>query len=384
MSINLVLFYGMIPRTLVKTIINNLKPGFINIIYGPGRVGKTVLLRQLANVINEPEVWFDGDQQETRDALSNTSLVILKKLVNHSKIIFIDEAQRIPNIGLSLKILIDNFPEKKFFVTGSSSLMLSHGIQETLTGRTIKYKLYPFSTTELTANLKQHQKASLLEEQLIFGAYPELQKLGKPKEKKSYLKSIVEDYLFRDVLLLKDVGSPENLRKLTTLLAFQIGSEASLNELANNLGIDIKTVKRYLSLLKQSFVIFELGAFAKNLRKEVVKSKKYYFWDLGIRNTLIDQFLPLDSRTDIGQLWENFLAVERLKKQEYQTNQLQYYFWRTYEQAEIDWIESSEGKLSAYEFKWKASKPHTPKAFKENYKTKAKQISRENYLKFIT
>ena len=375
----------MIPRRLAKTIKKNLKSGFINIIYGPRRVGKTVLLHQLTKSIPKKDlIWFNGDTQESRDVLSNASQVSLSKLVKNNKVIVVDEAQRIPNIGLSLKILIDNFPKKKFFVTGSSSLMLSHGIQEALTGRTIKYKLYPLSTTELTANLQEHQKSSILKEQLVFGGYPYLQRLGAQKDKKDYLKSIIEDYLFRDVLLLKDISSPENLRKLTTLLAFQIGSEVSLNELANNLVIDVKTVRRYLSLLKQSFVIFELGAFAKNLRKEVVKSKKYYFWDLGIRNALIDQFLPLDTRTDVGQLWENFLVVERLKKHEYQRTQVQYFFWRTYEQAEVDWIESDEGKLSAYEFKWKKAKSYTPKAFKENYKIKAKYISETNFLSFIT
>lgn len=374
----------MIPRTLCQTVKENLKPGFINLIYGPRRVGKTILLQQLTQSTPKAEItWFNGDTKETRDLLSNTSEVALSKLAAKPKIIVIDEAQRIPNIGLSLKILVDKFPQKTFFVSGSSSLMLSQGIQETLTGRTSKYRLFPLSTQELTPALPDYQKSFLLEDQLRFGGYPYLQRLTSPSDKKGYLKSLVEDYLFRDVLELKDISSPENLKKLATLLAFQVGSEVSLSELANGLGIDVKTVRRYLSLLKQSFVIFELGAFSKNLRKEVVKSKKYYFWDLGIRNALTDQFLPLDTRTDIGQLWENFLAVERLKKYEYQRKKIQCYFWRTYEQAEVDWVEVEEGEVSAYEFKWKPSRPHTPKAFREAYRTDLQLISKENYLEFV-
>jgi len=375
----------MIPRTLCQTIKKGLKTGFINLIYGPRRVGKTVLLQQLTTSIPKSNiVWFNGDTQETRNLLNQTSEVALSKLVTQFETVVVDEAQRIPNIGLSLKILVDKFPQKTFFVSGSSSLVLSRGLQETLTGRTNKYRLFPLSTPELTLDLPSHQKSSVLEDQLRFGGYPYLQQLTRPSDKKDYLKSLVDDYLFRDVLELKDVSSPENLKKLTTLLAFQVGSEVSLTELANNLGIDVKTVRRYLSLLKQGFVVFELGSFSRNLRKEVVKAKKYYFWDLGIRNALTDQFLPLDTRTDVGQLWENFLAVERLKKHEYQRNEIQYYFWRTYEQAEVDWVEVEEGKISAYEFKWKQRESHTPKAFKEAYQTKLQMVSQENYLEFLT
>jgi len=374
----------MIQRTLGKKINKSFKSGFITIIYGPRRVGKTILLKQLTEKIEDKNIlWFNGDTEEAQKSLRSTSQTKLVNLVKDKSIIIIDEAQRIENIALSLKILIDTLPDKKIIVTGSSSLMLARGIQETLTGRTIKYRLYPLSTTELTYNIESYKKPYLLEDQLIFGGYPYLTKLSSTKEKKDYLKSIVSDYLFRDVLLLKDISSPDTLKKLVALLSFQIGNEVSLNELANNLGIDVKTVNRYLSLLKQSFVIFELSAFSKNLRKEVAKSKKYYFWDLGIRNAVINQFMSLDSRTDIGNLWENFLAVERMKKHEYSHTQRDYYFWRTYEKAEIDWIETQEDKLSAYEFKWKPQKPHTPKAFKEMYGEETCIISKENYLEFI-
>ncbi|MBU0569738.1 ATP-binding protein [Patescibacteria group bacterium] len=382
----------MIQRTLTETVVQNFKPGFITLIYGPRRVGKTVLLKQLVNKLvnkivqtdEEKVLWFNGDTEETRSSLSTTSQTKLANLVKDKSIIVIDEAQRIENIALSLKILIDSFPKKKIIVTGSSSLMLARGLQETLTGRTTVFKLYPLSTNELTQGLDAHQKPQMLDSQLTLGGYPYLTQISSQEKKQRYLKSIVSDYLFKDVLLLKDVSSPETLKKLAILLAFQIGNEVSLNELAGNLGIDVKTVKRYLSLLKQSFVIFELSAFSKNLRKEVAKSKKYYFWDLGIRNALIDQFMPLDSRTDVGQLWENFLAIERLKKHEYVQTQSSYHFWRTYEKAEIDWIEIEGGKLAVFEFKWKSQKAKTPKAFKEAYHENVRVVSRENYLEFVT
>ncbi len=375
----------MIPRSLLNTIKNRQKKGFVNLIYGPRRVGKTVLLKQLTESFEQTKIgWFNGDTQETKQALSNTSEVFLSKLVRDFDFIVVDEAQRVPNIGLSLKILIDKFPQKFFYITGSSSLALSQGVQESLTGRNIVYCLYPLSTKELALDLKPFQMPFLLDDQLIYGGYPYLLHLTNKKDKQEYLKSICDDYLFKDVLALKDVSSPENLRKLTLLLAFQIGSEVSLNELAVSLGIDVKTIKRYLFLLKQSFIIFELSAFSRNLRKEVVKSKKYYFWDLGIRNALINQFLPLDVRQDVGQLWENFLILERVKKHEYQRNIVQYYFWRTYQQAEVDFIEMKEGKLAAYEFKWKdKSKIHTPKSFFQAYKTKLEPITKDNYLDFI-
>lgn len=374
----------MVTRTLVGTIKYFLQPSFIAVIYGPRRVGKTVLLTQLLEEFTPKNpLILNGDTQETQELLGTTSETKLSNLVANHDFIAIDEAQGVLNIALVLKIIIDKFPQKKLFVTGSTSLELARGVSEVLTGRTLKFRLYPFSTSELGQNLKNFEKPYLLENQLLFGGYPYLQQLSTPKEKIRYLDSLAKDYLFRDVLRLKDVAAPETLRKLTSLLAFQIGSEVSLNELATNLKIDVKTVDRYLSLLKLGFVIFELGAFAKNLRKEIRKSKKYYFWDLGIRNSLIGQFMPLSARTDTGQLWENFLAVERLKKLEYEGSTARTYFWRTYDGAEVDWIEIENSKISAFEFKWQSQKPHTPKVFKETYQTEVRLITKENYLEFL-
>ncbi|KKR91687.1 MAG: hypothetical protein UU81_C0034G0007 [Microgenomates group bacterium GW2011_GWC1_41_8] len=374
----------MITRTLADTIQKDQKPGFVTIIYGPRRVGKTVLLDQLMTGIKKEDVmWFNGDIQESRDVLSTNSDTVLRQLVQQAKNIVIDEAQRIPNIGLSIKILIDAFPEKRIYVTGSSSLMLSRGLQDSLTGRNKTYRLFPLSTHELTEELSMYQKRARLDEQLRFGGYPYLQSLATDHEKTLYLRSIVSDYVFKDVLELTTIEQPDNLRKLAILLAFQIGSQVSYNELAQNLRIDVKTIMRYLSLLRESFVVFEVGSFSRNLRNELSKSKKYYFWDLGIRNALIDQFMSLEVRPDKGQLWENFLAVERVKLHEYQANLKQYFFWRTYEQVEIDWLELQEGTIHAYEFKWRGV-AKTPKAFRDAYQTSVETISPDNYLEFIT
>lgn len=374
----------MILRSLVKTINKNQKPGFINLIYGPRQVGKTVLLHQLTEEIEDKDmVWLNGDTREAQEALSQTSEITLSRLVNKKEVVVIDEAQRIPNIGLSLKILIDKFPRKTFYVTGSSSLMLSRGVQEALTGRNLTYHLYPLSTQELTQELPEYKKKALLGEQLILGGYPYLTHLSGSEEKKRYLTSVIDDYLFKDLFYLKNINRPEAVRKLATLLAFQTGSEVSFNELANSLNISVKTVIGYVSLLKKAFIIFEIGAFSKNLRKEVTKSKKYYFWDLGIRNALTGQFQELDARADVGQLWENFLAVERKKKHHYQQIMCQYYFWRTYQKAEIDWIEVRRDKIFPYEFRWGKSKLRTPKAFKQAYGSEVKAVNKDNYLDFV-
>jgi len=374
----------MITRELKQTILAKQKPGFINIIYGQRRVGKTVLLRQIeAEFPQSFCLYLNGDTQEGRDLLSTTSQTKLTQLVKNHDLIMIDEAQRVSNIGLSLKILIDSFPKKRYFVTGSSSLSLAQGTKETLTGRTQSYLLYPFSWRELAPAVMPGGERVMLEELLIHGSYPYLQQLAKPSEKEEYLGSLVDDYLFKDVLYLGKLRLPENLKKLAVLLAFQIGSEVSLNELSRTLGIDIKTVQSYLTFLKLSFVIYELPSYSGNLRQEVTKSKKYYFWDLGIRNALINQFSEFQLRPDKGALWENWLVSERLKLLESDNNQKQLFFWRNYAQAEIDWLEITGSKISAYEFKWHGRKAHTPRDFEQAYKTKVNLVSSANFQEFL-
>ena len=374
----------MIKRTILENIIKNVSPGFINIIYGSRRVGKTVLLQQISDYYKEDNVLFlNGDTEEAQMALERTSEVRLSRLVEGKKLILIDEAQRIPNVSLSLKIIIDKFPDLKIFVTGSSSLSLARGAKENLVGRNKSYRLFPLSFKEKTGDLENYQKDALLSESLIFGAYPYLLKLGTKDEKIDYLKGIASDYLFKDVMMLERIDYADAFKKLASLLAFQIGQPVSINELARNLGVDYKTVGRYLDLLEKSFVIFGVSSFSNNLRKEVVKSKKYYFYDLGIRNTLVGQFSDFEVRDDAGALWENFLFLERIKKNEYNGQNYNYYFWRGYQGKEIDFIEEKNEKLFAYEFKLNKKRFFTPKLFKDNYNLEADVVNRENYQDFI-
>lgn len=374
----------MITRTLVDTILQSQKTGFINIIYGARRVGKTFLLDQLKTKLSgQPLLFLNGDTQEARDLLSTSSETKITQIFAKYPLIFIDEAQRIKDINLMLKILIDKYPEKHIFITGSSSLSLATGVHETLTGRTTTYKLYPLSFHETAGHLPDYQKKYMLDDLLIYGGYPYLLSTTTPSEKQNYLKDIVDNYLFGDILKLEKVDNPDTLVKLCTLLAYQLGYEVSLNELSRNLMVEVKTINRYLNLLKQGFIIFEVGSYSRNLRKEISKGKKYYFYDLGIRNSLINQFAPLAIRNDKGALWENFLAVERLKKNEYQRNLVNYYFWRNYEQAKIDWLEEKDGRLSAFEFKWQTKKSHTPKAFFDLYQVQSRFISTDNFQEFI-
>jgi predicted AAA+ superfamily ATPase len=374
----------MIKRTILENIIKNVSPGFINIIYGPRRVGKTVLLQQISDYYKEDNVLFlNGDTEEAQMALERTSEVRLSRLVEGKKLILIDEAQRIPNVSLSLKIIIDKFPDLKIFVTGSSSLSLTRGAKENLVGRNKSYRLFPLSFKEKTGDLENYQKDALLSESLIFGAYPYLLKLGTKDEKIDYLKGIVSDYLFKDVMMLERIDYADAFKKLASLLAFQIGQPVSINELARSLGVDYKTVGRYLDLLEKSFVIFGVSSFSNNLRKEVVKSKKYYFYDLGIRNTLVGQFSDFEVRDDVGALWENFLFLERIKKNEYNGQNYNYYFWRGYQGKEIDFIEEKNEKLFAYEFRLNKKRFFTPKLFKDNYNLEADVVNRENYQDFI-
>ena len=375
----------MYERILKNTVINSFKNGFASIIYGARRVGKTVLLEQIKQSLKEEKIlFFNGDTQESVDALNTSSEIKLSSLVENYNTIFIDEAQKIPNITLAVKIILDKFPTKKIIITGSSSLQLVNGAKENLTGRNYSFNLYPLSTFELSQNLPKYKISALLDDQLVFGGYPFVYSLGIKEEKEKYLLQIIEDYLFKDILLLEKLDHPEAFKKLAILLAFQIGNEVSLNELANNLNISVKTVSRYLDLLEKSFVIFHLDAYSTNLRNEVNKSKKYYFYDLGIRNGLIKQFQQISGRVDVGHLWENFLIIERMKKFEYVGKIFRHFFWRNYSGAEVDLIEIDDNNtMSAFEFKWQRNKAKTPKNFKDNYKIETKVINNENYLDFI-
>lgn len=377
----------MYKRKIVKRIINEQKDGFISIIYGPRRVGKTYLLNQLkdhygAENSNVRMLFLDGDTKEAGEAIGTNSEIKLENLVKNFDVILIDEAQRISNIGLALKIIIDKFPWKKIFVTGSSSLELSKGLQESLTGRNKEYQLYPLGVRELLSDDEVFKNSGLLSHELIYGAYPYALSIPLNNEKESYLKQIINDYLFKDVQFLEEVDS-DIMYKMASMLAFQIGSEVSLQELSRGLGVTVKTVSRYIHLLKKTFVIIEVGAYSTNKRNEISKSKKYYFYDLGIRNALVNNFASLETRNDVGQLWENFLFLERLKKHGFEGKDIAVYFWRNYVGAEVDMIEEESRGLSAFEFKWGKGNARTPKAFYDSYGIKAQLINRDNYLDFV-
>ncbi|MDX9881246.1 MAG: ATP-binding protein [Prolixibacteraceae bacterium] len=360
------------------------KKGKVFVLYGPRRVGKTELIRKISSNFQGKIYSGTGDNQELRELIASQQLGKLSAAFGSYELIFIDEAQRIPGIGFGLKLLIDQFPELIIIVTGSSSFDLSNKIGEPLTGRSTIRILFSLSVYEL---YKQHggmEILQLLDELLIFGAYPEVMNSNSANDKIEYLLSIRDSYLFKDVLELENLRNPAKLTDLLKLLAFQIGNEVSLNELSNQLGIAKQSVERYLDLLEKTFIIKKVGGFARNLRKEIVKTARYYFWDNGIRNAIINNFNPLDQRNDTGMLWENFMFMERLKTKEYKRIFANNYFWRTYDRQEIDLVEEREGKLFGYEFKYSPRKIKVPKAWMETYpESEFTVISKENFLEFL-
>lgn len=360
----------------------------IIIIYGARQVGKTTLVKTILKKkenINKKILEINGDRLNSHE-ISSRNLEKLKSLISGYEILFIDEAQRIPEIGINLKILYDNFPNLKIIVTGSSTLDLSSSITETLTGRKKQYNLYPISFLELQKQYNNFDLIEKLEDRIIFGSYPEMLNIDNREDKTEYIYELTEDYLYKDILEIENIKYHRKIRDLLKLLAFQIGSEVSFTELGNQLSLGKDTIARYIDLLEKSFVLFTLRGFSRNLRKEVNKKPKIYFYDLGIRNSIIDNFNYLNSRNDIGALWENFLILERIKKNNYQKYHNNQYFWRTYTGAELDYIEEYNGKLHGYEFKYnKISK--APKTWLETYKKENanfKCVNRDNFLDFIT
>ncbi|HKI88654.1 MAG TPA: ATP-binding protein [Draconibacterium sp.] len=361
-----------------------LKKGKVFILYGPRRVGKTELIKKYISDFNGKIYSGTGDNQELREILSSQRLSRITSFLGNYDLLFIDEAQRIPEIGMGLKLLVDHFPEMKIIATGSSSFDLSNKLGEPLTGRNIKRLLFPVSIFELYHQFGGMQILQMLENLLIFGSYPETLNATSVKEKTEYLISLRDAYLFKDILELENIRNPSKLTDLLKLLAFQIGQEVSLNELANNLGIAKQSVERYLDLLEKSFIIRKVGGFSRNLRKEVVKTSRYYFWDNGIRNAVINNFNLPDQRNDKGMLWENFLFIERLKSKEYKRIYSNDYFWRTYDQQEIDLVEEREGQLFGYEFKYAPRKEKIPKAWSQAYPDAHFEIiSKDNFLEFL-
>lgn len=372
-----------LPR-IYQNLAHYLKPHKALIIYGPRQVGKTTLLQDFLASTPLKYKLDSGDNIKTQTTLSSSDFRVIKEYAEGYELIAIDEAQKIPHIGEGLKILVDQLPALTIIVTGSSSFELSGQVGEPLTGRKITLTLYPISQMELNQLYNKHELKGQLEQWLIYGGYPEVVSLKKKAEKIQLLNEIMQSYLLKDILELEKVKSSKILLDLLRLLAFQIGSAVSLTEIAQQLGIDYKTVARYLDLLEKAFVIFNLRGFSRNLRNEITKKSKYYFYDNGIRNAIVSNFNALELRNDIGALWENFLLMERLKKQSYKNIYANSYFWRTWDLKEIDFLEEREGKLYGYEFKWGNKLTQAPKEWLKTYTNAEFQtINQGNYLEFI-
>lgn len=376
-----------IKRALLSTVKNELvqtNKGLV--IYGPRQVGKTTLVNDIIEELGLKTLVLNGDQRGFWwEALTSRELSKITMLVSGYDAVFIDEAQRIPEIGLSIKILLDNFPQLKVIITGSSSLDLASKISEPLTGRVYSYKLFPISQVELQKIYTPHELEIQNEERLIYGSYPETFSLQTIQEKAEYLRNLTDAYLYKDLLEFGDIRNSSKIYDLLKLLAFQIGSQVSLNELANALELSRATVDRYIDLLEKSFVIFRLSGFSRNLRKEVTKMDKIYFYDLGVRNAVIGNFNLLGSRDDAGKLWENFLIIERMKRQEYARIIYSLYFWRLTSGAELDLIEETDGKLYGFELKYGKKSPKPPKSWIAAYQGATVSIvNRNNWQEFVT
>ncbi len=362
-----------------------LEPNKVLIIYGPRRVGKTTLLQAYLSRTRLKYKSAVGDDVPTQRLLSSRNVNLIKEYLEGYELFALDEAQYIPNIGQALKIIVDQIPGIHVFVTGSSSFELAGQVSEPLTGRKRMLKLYPFAQTELLSLHNRFELRQELEERLIFGSYPDVVTARTNKARIEAVSEIANSYLIKDILAFERVRNSGKIWDLLKLLAFQVGSEVSHNELSRSLGVDVKTVQRYIDLLEKSFVLYRLGGFSRNLRKEVTQKAKYFFLDNGIRNAIIAQFNPLDQRDDVGQLWENFMTLERIKYLTYASEVANLYFWRTYSQQEIDLVEERGKQLDGYEFKWSPKKAvKAPQEWINNYPGASfTVVTRENYQKIV-
>ncbi len=375
----------LIARALKEQIKKKLLDGKkIILLYGARQVGKTTLIRQIISEIPLKTLNINADEAKYNDILSSRNLQKMDSLTAGYEIIFIDEAQRIPDIGINLKILHDGHPHLKIIATGSSSFELAQTISEPLTGRTWTYTLYPVAFHELKNHYNQFEMDQQLEERLIYGSYPEIFSLTNNEDKRKYLEELTTSYLYKDILELSSIKNSKKIHDLLRLLAYQIGQEVSFTEIGQKLELSKNTISSYIDLLEKSFVVFRLSGLSRNLRKEVTQKNKIFFTDLGVRNTLIDNLKPLKNRNDQGGLWENFLITERLKKTTYTNKYLSRYFWRTYTGAEIDYIEEYDGVLHGYEFKFGDKTITMPKSWKETYPDNTfTTINKNNYFEFV-
>lgn len=370
----------MYTRSLSDLISGKIGSGKAIILIGPRQVGKTTLIKQL--IENQSHLFLDGDDPTVRALLSSPNTEQLKSIIGQNRLLFIDEAQRINGIGITLKIITDQFKEVQLLISGSSSFDLSNELNEPLTGRKWEYELFPISWEEYEKHHGFLISEQMLENRLLFGFYPDV--LNNPGEEKEVLKNLVNSYLYRDILAFSDIRKPEVLEKLVQAVALQVGSEVNYNELAQTVGVDKNTISKYIDILQKGYVLFKLGSYSNNIRTEIKTNKKIYFYDNGVRNMVLGNFASLDLRQDKGALWENFLISERMKQNIYKNSLAKMYFWRTKQQQEVDLVEVKDGKISGFEFKWiNKRKSKLPKTFLETYKANGKVIDKNNFREFV-
>ncbi len=373
-----------IQRAFIQQIQSKIGLNKVILLFGTRRVGKTFLIKQLEKELQQPFLHLNAEDNDVKDLLSVKTVANYKRLVGNSKVLIIDEAQVIPDIGKILKLMIDEL-DITIIATGSSAFDLNNQTGEPLTGRSFTFNLYPIAQTELVSNENLIQTRQNLDERLIYGSYPEIFNLDTLEEKAEYLKDLVNAYLLKDILVLESIKNSSKIYDLLKLIAYQAGSEVAYDELGKQLGMSKNSVERYLDLLSKVNILFKLGGYSSNLRKEITKSSKWYFFDNGIRNAIINDFRLPPNRNDMGLLWENYCIYERIKKNAYQKKDSRYYFWRTYDQQEIDLIEESAGSIQAADMKWGQVKKRIPAFFAKNYpKAEFETINRENYLDWIT
>ena len=378
---------NLIDRAILSQFETKVLPNKVLLLLGARRVGKTELIKKyLQNIPKMDYLQLNGEDIQDADLLKERSVSNYKRLLTNSKLLVIDEAQNIPDIGLILKLIVDSIEGIKVIATGSSVFDLANTLGEPLVGRKNTLYLFPLAQMEFSVQENYKQTTENLEKRLLFGSYPELEQYENWQEKADYLFEIVNSYLLKDILIFEGIKNSDKILALLRLIAFQVGKEVSLQELGNQLNMSKNTVANYLDLLSKVFILFKVEGFSKNLRKEITKSSRWYFYDNGIRNAIINNFNRLEIRTDVGELWENYLASERIKKQHYQKIKTTNFFWRTYDQQELDWLEEKSDSLAGFEFKWnERKKSKIPTAFAKAYpEASFEVINKQNYLEFIT
>ena len=373
----------MIVRDLEKEITSKIGKGKAIIIFGARQVGKTTLLHHIFGN-DDSTLWLNGDEPDIKLILESATSSRLKAIIGSKRTVVIDEAQRIPNIGLCIKRIVDNIPDVQVIATGSSSFDLANLVTEPLTGRKYEFLMFTLTFSELANHHGVLEETRLLPHRLVYGSYPDV--INNQGDEKEVLKSLADNYLYKDILAFDRIKKSEKIVKLLQALAYQIGSEVSFNELAQTCGLDPKTVDSYIQLLEKAFIIFRLPSYSRNLRNELKFAKKVYFWDCGIRNSIIGNYLPVETRQDVGALFENYIIAERLKQQQYAKTYAKGYFWRTTAKQEIDYIEECNGSITAFEMKWNPKKKASlPLSFSRSYPdTDFHVVTSENYYEFLT